>query len=734
MKIRIPDYRNKRNILICVLVLTVAALSAVLIYEGGRAARELEAYCREMTAVCAKLPGLKLETITRNHAEFQYAGGTVSYEKEKNFVLLKNQTLPMQELVAALKSLKDLSFDGRIADCRTGEGLLTADFSFRNGTLSGTLAVTSEPLNSKCAGKFSLTHEGELTLSDTTLVIFDHISFLFRNLVLRDFYGKSEQLAAASGMIRLPEWKTDSNNQVFKNIRIDDLTYHPESEKWTGLEECEWNGGGLAGTVEADKNLLLTAQLKSKSPDTVFTAEDGSTFREPELKFTYDLFNLRFFGITEKSPLQFELFCTDYKGKDGTAAVMLKKYTEKGETERTYSNFASPENNTACRISASEVRLTAGDMAEMKNASFSIPSKGFTLSDGTLTGGNFSFPVLTAGKFFTGAVSGRYDGDGRFSGNVTSKIFGKGTFSGQYREQGAPELLLALPAFDWKNVPLQTVMPDLPDGTEMTGSGSLTCSGGKLVLSGKNCTLTLPDIFRMTGLDFSLALKQGDTEPGQHFTFKTLTMGGFTFTNGAVSFRKEKDQTILESAAFDWCGGRITLSPGSLAPETLFTADCAGLVLAEFLTQCGLGKFSGEGRISGKLPFRLTKNGIMFDKESMLYSLPGSDSVLKGSLQSVTQTGGNAADLGFAYEMMENMQYRWVSIKLGSAEDGLSVKLGMRFNASPGREMMYEPDLVNGGIRKSAKPTRLGYLLLNLDEITLEPEFLRKAAMLKQAR
>ena len=77
--------------------------------------------------------------------------------------------------------------------------------------------------------------------------------------------------------------------------------------------------------------------------------------------------------------------------------------------------------------------------------------------------------------------------------------------------------------------------------------------------------------------------------------------------------------------------------------------------------------------------------------------------------------------------MIRDMSYRWVKIRLNSTDDG-NLRLPLSFNGSPNRALNYEPDLARGGIRKSEKSTRLGFLLLNLDKIILKTDELQNLA------
>lgn len=291
-------------------------------------------------------------------------------------------------------------------------------------------------------------------------------------------------------------------------------------------------------------------------------------------------------------------------------------------------------------------------------------------------------------------------------------------------DEGRGILSLFLPRFD---TAVFTGNLSLTLKQEPSGENPMRCVADHGVFS-------LPSVpLMLSGIHFVLEKRDSfseETLPGLPFSFDSLTLGNLHFGAGSGTYRIDADDVLhLESAAAEWCGGKVRFTVAELQSEkATISLDCTGLDFAQFLTQAGLGKFAGTGLVSGHIPVTLTTQGVEFH-DGYLYSIPGEDGTLKGMLLETVLSGKAMTDdhLSFACEMIRDMSYRWVKVRLNSTKDG-NLRLSLRFNGSPRRELSYEPDLSKGGIRKSSRPNKLGYLLLNLDEINLKASTLKNFA------
>ena len=275
----------------------------------------------------------------------------------------------------------------------------------------------------------------------------------------------------------------------------------------------------------------------------------------------------------------------------------------------------------------------------------------------------------------------------------------------------------------------------LPSGSPLrdgTLDGKVTvqwspADGLRFRLADGICTLPRAEA-EIKGLTLDLirpAYPSKQSAPGQSFRFASLKAGDIEIRNGQGKYHLDSSSAfVIEQAVFDWCGGKFTVAPALNSNSYVLNCDQADL--AAVLTALGLGKFAGQGKISGKLPFSITPDGVAVTGGE-LYSMPGAgNGVLKGILTDSVTGGDKINDrLRFACDMIQDMVYRWVRITLDS-KAGAPLQLTLSFNGSPGKPVYYEPDLANGGIKKSEKPTKLGYLLLNLDEVTVRLDAVRK--------
>ncbi len=746
--IQLPEYIRKPSrravvMLFVFLILCICILTGVLVFP----ALEYSVFRNRMEKI--SIPGVKLKNITRDTAEFLFGEegeeNIFCFDRKKKHVTGSDVNLKFPADIAAIcKAWKGQKISGSLEDAvillfgKVEWNPETVNFTVADGVLSGTVPC----VDSEC-GPGTFRYD-----SNTGLLSFANIHHHSVNLI--GFHGEyhTEYFSTIQAELAIPPGQNKfswdfvrkgslkysakecliAEGYKLYDVSIDE-TYDAEQQKIRGTLEGRLNKGKVAGTAELDVRTGVSRfLLKGTDPEMEF----DDPFIPDE---NYSIQSLSIQTKTDQTGTIRDLAGTDYHfGRDLRASAVRKKETGP-VTEQILTNSVMEKDNF--RLTASEMVFVdnwaepapgdfPGRLKSAKDISVEIPSAKLRMDGGTLDGGKFKFKSVVWDDCFSGSAEVTGKDDGSFSGTVSSPELGKGTFSGS-------ELpgILDMPSFDWKNLSRL-----LPCGMNMTGKGSMMLRDSLRHFTGTDCTLSKGDFLAMTGVSFKITLRETGitertvypwvTEPGQNISFSTMKIGDFTFSNGKIRFRRNESSVVLESAEAEWCGGKIRITPGTVLPEEQFIADCEGLDLAQFLTQIGVGKFSGTGKISGRLPFTLTKDGEIKPGQGTLFSIPGEDGTLKGSLQNTLMTGQGADGLRFAFEMMEDMKYRWVKIAVMSGADGQTLRLGIRFNASPGREMMYEPDLVNGGIRKSDEPTRLGYLLLNLDEITLKPDFLHK--------
>ncbi len=223
------------------------------------------------------------------------------------------------------------------------------------------------------------------------------------------------------------------------------------------------------------------------------------------------------------------------------------------------------------------------------------------------------------------------------------------------------------------------------------------------------------------------------TAPGQTITFTSLKIANLDFGQGSLVFRVDADGSFrIESFRAEWCGGIVTLDPCS--PEldkTLLNMHCMDLDLAQFLTQTGFGRFTGQGKVSGNLPFRIAKNGVIFEN-AVLTSEAGAESgILQGTLNEKAivrrALDKDSPDISFTCEALQHMSYRWARVMLNSGLDG-SPAMTLQFNATPLKELKYTIDRKNNRILRSDVPQRIsGGLILKLSNIRLDTSGFKKA-------
>lgn len=206
------------------------------------------------------------------------------------------------------------------------------------------------------------------------------------------------------------------------------------------------------------------------------------------------------------------------------------------------------------------------------------------------------------------------------------------------------------------------------------------------------------------------------TPPGQKISFDTLAVAGYTFGKGAVSFRMG-ETFYLEQASAEWCGGIISVFATEFEPgKSVFTADCTNVDFSKFLSQFALGKFSGEGPISGKLQFVVEKNGTPRLRGGVLQSTPDKGGVLKSVITDHTvMSSGSEGTQRFALEVLRDMTYAWVICEVRPASGDGKTVLVLHFNGKANRELPYEIDPESGELKVTERTNLLPALRMDVE-------------------
>jgi len=158
---------------------------------------------------------------------------------------------------------------------------------------------------------------------------------------------------------------------------------------------------------------------------------------------------------------------------------------------------------------------------------------------------------------------------------------------------------------------------------------------------------------------------------------------GMVLTDGAVTFSLDgSGGVIVESAAWPFAGGTITLSSGVIEPgasEQAFELAVDEVDLSAFISLLALDGASGTGVISGRIPITIRDGDPIIAGGVLTASEPGQLSYKGGGTDAVG--GGQGA---LVFQALEDFQYTGLTLSLeGNAQDRLTLKLNLE-GANPG--------------------------------------------------
>lgn len=188
------------------------------------------------------------------------------------------------------------------------------------------------------------------------------------------------------------------------------------------------------------------------------------------------------------------------------------------------------------------------------------------------------------------------------------------------------------------------------------------------------------------------------TSPEQKFSINRITGKKLLVTDIKSSFRLESpDSLFVEKISAGWSGGRLFSGSFRLQKEKPgfeVALLCDRLDLAGVLTQLGLARAEGNGKVSGRIPLLYEKGNLYVDN-GFLFSTPGETGTLK-IIKSEHLTAGIPQDvphfspIHFAGAALRDFQYNWAKLLVSSQEENLQLQL--QIDGKPAERMPYRFD------------------------------------------
>ncbi|MEW6428358.1 MAG: YdbH domain-containing protein [Thermodesulfobacteriota bacterium] len=201
------------------------------------------------------------------------------------------------------------------------------------------------------------------------------------------------------------------------------------------------------------------------------------------------------------------------------------------------------------------------------------------------------------------------------------------------------------------------------------------------------------------------ALPELRSEPAE-FTFSGLHFGDYRFTGGRALIRLDSAERILvEDGEVGWCSGTVGLHGiriDTAAGSVRAGLSCNRLNLAQLLTQLGVGQVTGDGTVSGRIPFEIDRGRVRFG-EGYLQSSPdggGSIRLETGTLLTSGLVPGTPQflQLDFAGEALRDFRYDWAKLQLHS--EGKEAVLALTIHGRPARPLPFRYDGGTGTFRR----------------------------------
>ncbi len=220
--------------------------------------------------------------------------------------------------------------------------------------------------------------------------------------------------------------------------------------------------------------------------------------------------------------------------------------------------------------------------------------------------------------------------------------------------------------------------------------------------------------------------------PKGKLRFGTIKIQNTRIDSGEVDFQIEPGAVLfVERAKFAFCGGYVESDAFRASQNSLKQFDvtlyCSKLRLADVLNALGIGKASGIGAVSGRIPLKIHNRRITVEN-GFLDSAPGEGGNIK-----LTDFAGpmavvaSQAQLELVSEALKDFNYDWlrISLKSDNSADTMLVKLMM--SGAPADKLPFEFDAGGGGFRKTSDPDKTAHF----QKMTLEITFIMPGKLLK---
>ncbi len=170
------------------------------------------------------------------------------------------------------------------------------------------------------------------------------------------------------------------------------------------------------------------------------------------------------------------------------------------------------------------------------------------------------------------------------------------------------------------------------------------------------------------------------TPPGQQLAIGLLDLG-LPLTDGLIGFRLDPDQTLaVEQLRWSFAGGTVRARPfrvGSATSDIRVDLSAADLDLAQLFALTRLDGLSGEGRVHGTLPVKITGGIAVIAGGTLETDRPGWLRYRPAEPPSALEAGG--ASVGLLLQALENFRYEALKITLdGRTDAAMDIGLHVR--------------------------------------------------------
>jgi hypothetical protein len=366
---------------------------------------------------------------------------------------------------------------------------------------------------------------------------------------------------------------------------------------------------------------------------------------------------------TDAEPMAFDLSAQTYAiSASGTPEAIT--YT----VQSTIESFAIPEGGIVARGQALDVSGMVGGTLQARIYGGSVVQTAETplfepvTPDVTVTQNGdrvtFSGGATGAGGALDIAIAGTHsiaNGQGEISFTIDELLLGAGGVQGASLSSLAADLdnlrgrVNGDARFTWSR-----------GGVTSNGrvsAASVSFDYGGMSIQGLSTEVTLDSLLPSRSL------------PNQRLTIRSIITGvevtaldlGFSVVEGEDG----APRIALGDMTMNLAGGRITSTGGTIDPtrgDALIPLVAEDLDLSQIFALIGLEELTGEGRLSGLIPIRITAGGIAIDTANLGATASGFVSYRSESTRQTLAGGGDAVIL--MLDALENFQYNGLDITL----------------------------------------------------------------------